>query len=88
METINVCENGHHVLTHTNFTLLPRTLAIHNAQIELRENPQDHIYNFKPNSFFTDKHQNLVVIPAFHILSKQTATIFLFITANLSMESL
>ena len=70
-------ENFPHFLTHTNFSLPPRILAILNAWVELRGNPQDHT-----------QYPSMVVMPAIHISPKWTATIILFVLVNLSTESI
>ena len=78
METINVCELVPSTLTHSNLTLPPRTLAIINAQVELRENPQEQTYNVKPNSLLSYQYSDMVVIPTIHITPKQANTMLPF----------
>ena len=59
---INVSEMGSYILACSNLMLPPRTLAMLNAQVELRGNPQEQIYEVKSSSLLSDKCPNMVVI--------------------------
>ena len=87
VDTINVCKNGPHILAYLNYTLPPRILAIFNAWVELRENPQEHTDEVRPNNFLSDQYPCMAIIPAIHIVLKQTARVVPYVLVNLSIES-
>ena len=49
--TVNICETGPQLMTHSNLTLPPRGLAVLGVHVDLKENSTEHTYKFKPNSF-------------------------------------
>ena len=79
VEIINVCEMGPYVLAHSNLSLPLRTLPIHNAHVEIAEDPQEQIYKVKPDSLLSVQYPNLIVIPAIYITPKQADTTVLFV---------
>ena len=63
-------------------------LAVLNAQRELKGKPEEHMYEFKPNSFFSDQFPNMDVVLTIHILSNDVNMVAPFLLVYLSAESI
>ena len=83
-ETLDVCEMGPQLMTCSNLTLLPRTLAVINVHVDLKVNSVEHNYEVKPNSLLMDQYPNMVVMPVIHIMPRQTDTTIPFIVIDTS----
>ena len=74
--TINICELGPDILTHSNLTLLPRPLAILNACIKLRGIPQEQTYDIEASSLLSDQYPNMVEMPTIHFTPNRQMQLF------------
>ena len=88
VETVNIYETCPQLMTYSSLTLLPRTLAVINFHVDLKENSTEDTLKVKPNSLLMDQYPNMVIIPVIHIMPMQTDTIIPFVIIHLSAESI
>ena len=86
VEIITNCETGPQLTPYSNLILPPRTLAVVSVHVGFEENPSEHTYRVKPNSFLMDQYPNLVIIPVIYMMPMPTDTTILSVIINLSLE--
>ena len=72
---IHVCEKGLYILTWSTLNLLPRTLAVINAKLDLKGKSQDQKYKVKSNSFLSDEYWNVVLPPRIYVVIEHVSTV-------------
>ena len=63
VETVDICEIHHQLMTYSSLISPPRMLAVINVHVDLKGNSTQHTYEVKPNSLLMDQYPNMVIIP-------------------------